>query len=339
MASHQQPSWIMNQTHEQANSGSVAELMDEHQRQWQEHLVMTGQSPGTMPPLANPLAGGGPSDMITKSMSMPVNNGQIHPNSMAMHQMNFNSASNLQINANYASSTNLSMTSTPRTGPASPNMSVASAPHITAAQYAAWQRQFQSANNGAFSTTNIEHGQIQGIYPQTAMNQRLFNQQRRMNGWGTTGQMDHGYPSGMVLATATGSSIGMGMGMGAGNGGGGGHHKPYFSNDDVDRMLEDPNLEQQASIDHVSFVPPAPQSKAEVEKYVQWQAQRKGIDEQKEIDRQVRKQMKAMGTEEPRPNTGPMFTTSSVRQISEYSEIDYALMEESSQKGKCCVVL
>jgi len=33
-------------------------------------------------------------------------------------------------------------------------------------------------------------------------------------------------------------------------------------------LVEDPDLEQQHSIEHLGFVPPAPQSKAEIEKMV-----------------------------------------------------------------------
>lgn len=289
---------------------------------------MTGQqNPGTMPPMANPLGDDSSSDVIQKSMTMPVTTNNGHPNpNMVMNQMNqiSFSATNLQMNPNYASSTNLS-----QIGPVSPMMSTASAPHIPPPQYVMWQRQFQSANNGAFSASNMSNvqsgsmppnmspmhspiGQMQGMQGMYGSNQRLFNSQRRMNGWGTTGTMDSPH-------------------------GGGGHgHKMWASQDDVDQLVEDPDLEQQESIDHIGFLPPAPQSKAEIEKFVQWKAQRNGIQQQKEIDRQVEKQMKAMGTEEA---NGPLFTDASVRQISEYSEIDYALMEESSKKGKCCVIL
>ena len=323
MASHQPMNWMASS---QGNT-SIPELMSAHQRQWQEHLIMTGQqNPGTMPPMANPLGGDSSSDLITKSMSMPVTN-NANPNMVMnqMNQINFNSATNLQMNPTYASSTNLS-----QIGPVSPMMSAASAPHLPPQQYAMWQQQYQSANHGAFSASNIHHSmppmqQMQAMHQmqgtQYGSNQRLFNQQRRMNGWGTTGQMDHGN------GTGTGSGH---------HGGGHSKHKLWVSQDDVDQLLEDPDLEQQESIDHVGFVPPAPQSKAEIENFVHWKAQRNGIQQQKEIDRQVEKQMKAMSTEDA---NGPLFTDASVRQISEYSEIDYALMEESSKKGKCCVVL
>merc|ERR550525_1276653 len=155
-----------------------------------------------MPPLANPL-GGGPSDMITKSATMPAMNqmNQMNQNVMPsmnqMNQMNFSSTSNLRLNANYTSSSNLSVVSTPQSVASAP-----AGPPISTAQYAAWQRQFQSnngMNNGvAFSATNLQqfnaqqqrNAQMQAMYhQQQVQNQRLFNQQRRMNGWGTTGQM------------------------------------------------------------------------------------------------------------------------------------------------------
>ena len=83
MASHQPMNWMASS---QGNT-SIPELMSAHQRQWQEHLIMTGQqNPGTMPPMANPLGGDSSSDLITKSMSMPVTN-NANPN-MVMNQMN-----------------------------------------------------------------------------------------------------------------------------------------------------------------------------------------------------------------------------------------------------------
>merc|ERR1719334_2003219 len=86
MASHQPMNWMASS---QGNT-SIPELMSAHQRQWQEHLIMTGQqNPGTMPPMANPLGGDSSSDLIQKSMTMPVTNNNGHPNpNMVMNQMN-----------------------------------------------------------------------------------------------------------------------------------------------------------------------------------------------------------------------------------------------------------
>merc|ERR1712241_785757 len=86
---------------------------------------------------------------------------------------------------------------------------------------------------------------------QYGSNQRLFNQQRRMNGWGTTGSQQ-------LQNQISPQSA---------------HHKQWVSSDDVDQMVQI----TESNIDHIGFVPPAPQSKAEMEKLAQWQAQRKGI--------------------------------------------------------------
>eukprot|EP01084_Bolivina_argentea_P190667 327578_1 len=72
---------------------------------------------------------------------------------------------------------------------------------------------------------------------------------------------------------------------------------PFSSQNDIHKG--NAKTEEDVDHEHESFVPPAPQSTQEIKKYVNWKAKRRGIDEQKVIDVEVkqRQQRAALATE------------------------------------------
>eukprot|EP01084_Bolivina_argentea_P213781 362990_1 len=230
---------------------SMQDLIVEHQKQWQAHLVMTGSTHD----LNNP--------------QIPHNNNHntyiLTQNSNNTQQMIYN---NNNYN-NYGSATNLNNTNSPQ-------------------QFAIWQQQ----QNNSYSAMNVHnYQQIQQMQQQPSQQQiitqtnaqnhsqrSLFQQQARnninQNYYASTGQL------GMNNNNFTTQNA----------------HAMYNYNTNQ-QLNENENEELPESIDykHETFVPPIPQSKQEIQKYVNWQAQRNGISEQKKIDLQIikRQQMSA----------------------------------------------
>eukprot|EP00487_Bulimina_marginata_P010338 TRINITY_DN5243_c0_g1_i1.p1 TRINITY_DN5243_c0_g1~~TRINITY_DN5243_c0_g1_i1.p1 ORF type:complete len:111 (+),score=17.98 TRINITY_DN5243_c0_g1_i1:44-376(+) len=105
----------------------------------------------------------------------------------------------------------------------------------------------------------------------------------------------------------------------------------------------DEEREESVDHDHAGFVPPAPQSNQEIEKFVKWKAKRNGIQEQKMIDAKIRAEqsMAAMATESEKRDTSNSFKQPLLDDSNHHkdSDIDYELMNQTQKKGGCCCVV
>eukprot|EP01084_Bolivina_argentea_P055614 101927_1 len=151
--------------------------------------------------------------------------------------------------------------------------------------YALWQKQYQSHQNNAYSDMNMTNYQTMQQQQQAyiAMQQRqaiirqqqiaqsqraLFQQQARNN---------------MYANASTGQIPNTGYNQRTSNA------NPNFLSQNAiyDRKMGKLEEDEEMDHEHESFVPPAPQSRQEIQKYVHWQAKRKGIDEQTKINAQI----------------------------------------------------
>eukprot|EP01083_Nonionella_stella_P279008 948882_1 len=214
--------------------------------------------------------------------------------------------------------------------------------------YALWQKQYQSHQNNAYSDMNMTNYQTMQQQQQAyiAMQQRqaiirqqqiaqsqraLFQQQARNN---------------MYANASTGQIPNTGYNQRTSNA------NPNFLSQNAiyDRKMGKLEEDEEMDHEHESFVPPAPQSRQEIQKYVHWQAKRKGIDEQTKINAQIetREKMVGLNTEKDKKiefknatkknsYTEPLLSDRGHKD----SDIDYECLDQQKEKsgGCCCVVM
>ena len=307
----QQQQWMAQQYQQQyQQQKSMNDMMAQHQKQWAEHMAMTSQN--------------------NLLQQVPVSP-QSSPGLQPQQPQNYGSAMNLNQNNNNN--------------------------QYTAAQYAAWQRQYQQSGGAAISAMNMQQmqnyklqqqrmaqmaqyqkqqqmQQMQQQQSQRALYQNAMKQQQQQNYYKSTGNLMNNNQN----ANAFQYQRQMAQSQ---------NRLGDMRNNNNGRLDE----EREESIDHQheSFVPPAPQSSQEIEKYVNWKAKRQGIDEKKAIDKEVVRQQKLAALEVEK-NKDKNWNIASKKEVADFkqpllenrshkeSDIDYELLNsnDGNQSGGCC---
>ena len=261
----QQQQYMAQQYQQQAmNVPSLHDLMAEHQKQWQEHQIMTGSTPNL--------------NMYQQQQRQ------------SLHQPNVqfsSSTGNLYNNMGYQP-------------PTQHNVSIS---QMNLYQYNNIQQQHQHQQMMAMQQQRAYAMQQQQMHSQRA----VFQQQAR-NHYASTGQL--------------------------------GLHNQMQSSNNQNKQFASQNNVSDIVDEHASFVPPPPQSNAEIEKYVKYKAKRKGIQNQKMIDAKIKaeQEMVSMAKEsEKRGNYNDPFLE---EPLLKSESIDYTLRErpKNDDGGCCCVV-
>jgi len=218
----------------------------------------------------------------------------------------------------------------------SSNLTTVSAPTPNADQYAAWQRQYQSQQNAYHSAMNMQQAQAQAQAQaqRYQMQQQQQQQQHQMQQYHLQQQQQQQQQMQMQMQMNSQQQQQQRNGGHFGSSG----HLPVSANDT--------QTETETETDHSAFVPPPPQANAEIEKFVKWQAKRKGIQEQQTIEMEVaRRQDKAREARETeeriqKANSFKVPIEAESRTDRLDSDIDYALMHDAEHdKGCCCLLM
>ena len=328
MAAQYQQQAMSNNNSNRSSMNSMQDIMAQHQKQWKEHQRMTSQNN-----LIQQIPEHSPSP--SPNLSAMSGNSQMNMNQQMMNQ----GGSAMNLNQNMMNQ-----------GGSAMNLNQN---QYTAAQYAAWQRQYQQQQNIAASAMNMQNYQMQQqrmaqMQQQQAMMAQRQQQQAMMaqqNSQRALFQQQARNNQNYYASTGN---------LGANNNNRMNNNNNFNSFRSVPANRGKLDEEREESIDHQheSFVPPAPQSNKEVKKYVEWRAKRAGIDEQKEIDREIAKRQ-SMAVASTAAKQNGTFTKKEVDNFKtplldkdvHKESIDYELGQNydpngnSKSGGCCCVVL
>merc|ERR1712013_432766 len=189
---------------------------------------------------------------------------------MAEHQRQWQSVmtmSDSHSQQNLAPNSNtMSMPSAQFQSGSSSNLTTVSAPTPNTEQFSAWQRQYQSQSNAYHSAMNIQQQQQHYAMQQQ---QQLAQQQMQMRLSQQRLFQEQAQQQRNLAQFGSARSM------------------PSTNSNHSFRMQPTEPAITEETTDHSGFVPPPPQANKEIEKFVKWQAKRKGIEEQQAIEMEV----------------------------------------------------